>query len=502
MAENMKNTYGAEKNVKKSKKKPIIIIVVILLVLLLIGGALLLLLLGIGGVGAFLLFNKKADKGPNDHVDVSYDEISLPDYELSYWVDESDAESVEIEPEVSEEEDDGILYIKFRKGPDKTVYTVGESFDLEGLELYAFYENNERVLITEGVTYEPKVFTESGRITVKLSYKGHISELFVTVKEEEERNYKYTGTWGDLDWGIDYDGVLVISGDGYMNDLSWYESLAWAEYKDEITYVIVEEGVLSIGDYAFSEHERLLDVTLPKSVSKLGLNSFRGCISIERQFLPDSVNEIEEDAFAFCTSLKEINIPSGVGSIEKWLFGYCTSLERIEYDGTVEEWRALPKGLNWFKDTQNFNVVCTDGEISHTINGSYTLAYSAYTVTLTDNGDGTATITAAVPAGVQTGALVISTSNDLELINGSLKSVSGAICNENYGAGISSGAYVSFASVNALANGQIVFEAEYRIASGASLDFSDFSAPLWSLGSNGAFIGNNGSGPVLEKLVK
>lgn len=187
---------------------------------------------------------------------------------------------------------------------------------------------------------------------------------------------------------------------------------------------------------------------------------------------------------------------------KKWLFGYCTSLKVVEYDGTMEEWRSLPKGLNWFKDTKNFVICCSDGDISHIISGDYTLAYQAITVTITDNGDGTATVTAAVPAGIETGKVVISTSSDLNLIPGSLKTVNGAVSNESYSKNGVSGACVSFSSYTSLPNGQVVFEADYRIESGASLDFDDVYAPEWNIRNSVLTLSTQETSNILKKLVK
>ncbi len=346
-------------------------------------------------------------------------------------------------------------------------------------------------------------FEESSYLPPEESYDEPSEESYDEPSEESydvEGYVRYNGAWGDLEWEIYSDGTLLISGEGKMDDLSWYEDVAWAVHRDEITRVIVKEGVTSISAYAFSQHEKVTSVKLPSSVKTLGLNSFRACTSIKELSIPKGVNYIDEDAFAFCTDLETINIPVGVDEISKWLFGYCTSLKTINYDGTVAQWRALPKGLNWFKDTTDFKVQCRDGVINHTISTNYTLAYSAYTVTLTDNGNGTATITAAVPAGVVSGKIVINTSSDLSLVSGSVKGY-GAV-NENYNSDGVSGACVSFASSSALPNGEIVFSATYTVKDGAVLDFSDFNAPIWDISKSGSTIGTQNTSDVLKKLVK
>ena len=514
MAENMN-----EKPIKKGKKgkvfkilgiiaaflvsSPLILFLAIVILL-----ALIVVVIIIIAIVVYFVNNKVDDKVViESSIDVSF-EIVESHPEDSYFsqdsylsAEEDESEDVESEAEPSEEIA-VIESIYVSSAPYKTEYKLGDRFDPNGLEIKVNYSDGDSLVVDSGFTYEPEILNESGNVEITVYYDGFSAVINVYVEKEPERNYKYTGEWGNLEWGIDYDGILVISGHGDMNDLSWYEDVAWAVHKSEIKGVIVEDGVTSIGAYAFSTHEKVTHISLPQSVTTLGLNSFRSCTSLKQLYLPKSITYIDEDAFAFCTSLESINIPSGVKEIEKWLFGYCTSLKTVSYDGTVEEWRALPKGINWFKDTQNFKVVCKDGTVSHTISGNYTLAYSAYTVTLTDNGDGTATITAAVPAGVESGKIVINTSDDLTLIPGSLKTDIGGIRNENYDRNGVSGACVVFASSTAYPNGQVLFEAKYRIKNGASLDFDDVLVPEWNLTKGGSFINTQDTGTVLKKLVK
>ena len=59
------------------------------------------------------------------------------------------------------------------------------------------------------------------------------------------------GTCGtNLKWTFNtVTGVLTISGTGKMSDFSY--SAPWHSYRNNITSVIIENGVTSIGKYAF-----------------------------------------------------------------------------------------------------------------------------------------------------------------------------------------------------------------------------------------------------------
>ena len=84
----------------------------------------------------------------------------------------------------------------------------------------------------------------------------------------------FCGLYGDnLKWTLYSYGELVISGTGEMD---WYNKgekknttklAPWTEYYDDIEVITIEEGVTSIGNYAFiSENIQYHKVTIPKSL--------------------------------------------------------------------------------------------------------------------------------------------------------------------------------------------------------------------------------------------
>ena len=54
-----------------------------------------------------------------------------------------------------------------------------------------------------------------------------------------------------------------------------------------------------------------VSVTLPDSLTKIGVNAFNGCTSLESITIPDSVTKIEPQAFAYC---KKVIIRCHAGS--------------------------------------------------------------------------------------------------------------------------------------------------------------------------------------------
>ena len=117
-----------------------------------------------------------------------------------------------------------------------------------------------------------------------------------------------SGSCGDnMTWVLDDDGVLTISGEGWMYSYPWE--------KAKVTEVIIEDGVENICDRAFEDCIYLTGITIPDSVTKIGWYAFSNCTSLTSITLPDSVTSIGNSAFSNCDNLSSIMIPDNVTSI-------------------------------------------------------------------------------------------------------------------------------------------------------------------------------------------
>lgn len=68
------------------------------------------------------------------------------------------------------------------------------------------------------------------------------------------------------------DGTLTISGSGSIRDYSAENKAPWAD--KEVENIVVEDGVTSIGAYAFANNTGIASVSVPTSVSMIGDNAF------------------------------------------------------------------------------------------------------------------------------------------------------------------------------------------------------------------------------------
>lgn len=142
------------------------------------------------------------------------------------------------------------------------------------------------------------------------------------------------GTCGDnLKWELSDAGVLTISGTGEMS-FEW-GGVSWKNYSQDIKSVVIEEGVISIARYAFSDCTALTSVTIPASVTSVEGNAFSGCTALADVVIPSSITKIESFAFSRCTSLAEITIPDGVTDIGYGAFEYCSKLTSVSIPESV-----------------------------------------------------------------------------------------------------------------------------------------------------------------------
>ena len=142
----------------------------------------------------------------------------------------------------------------------------------------------------------------------------------------QELSSVYSGTAGDnLTWKISESGRLVISGNGDIPNYSSYYSVPWYKYKDNITNIIINEGVTSIGEYAVAFCNKATSITIPDSVTSIGVKAFYSCSKLTSVTIPDGVTSIEKQCFYNCYYLESVTIPDSVTSIDINAFGNCNS---------------------------------------------------------------------------------------------------------------------------------------------------------------------------------
>ncbi len=126
------------------------------------------------------------------------------------------------------------------------------------------------------------------------------------------------------------------------------------------------------------------DIVIPKNyqglpVKKIKTNSFAQCQDLTSVTIPDSITDVGMSAFSSCSTLTSVAIQNGVISIEGSAFYGCTSLTNIEIPDSVTS-----VGDNAFYDTVYYNnennwedgALYLDGwliKVNAAIEGEYTI---------------------------------------------------------------------------------------------------------------------------------
>jgi len=143
----------------------------------------------------------------------------------------------------------------------------------------------------------------------------------------------YSGTCGaegdNVTWEIDVNtGTLFINGTGDMADYEEPSEAPWYEYRYSpgLRYIVVGEGVTSVGDYAFRDTNA--EITLSATVKELGICSFYGYVFIDENnpyLKRDNYGVIySKDGKTLLYASKFINfdytVPEGVEEIAPYSF--------------------------------------------------------------------------------------------------------------------------------------------------------------------------------------
>ena len=153
--------------------------------------------------------------------------------------------------------------------------------------------------------------------------------------------------------------TLTISGIGDMYDynLGPYDA-PWKNYKEITTTLLIQDGVTSIGEHAFSGFGDLNNVSISDSVEKIGYGAFEYCHALDDIIIPDSVTEIGNRAFYDYSKFTSISLPISVEKLGSEMF---PARAIIYYPGTKEQWRMIEKESQ--ANNLYYRAYCSDGEL-------------------------------------------------------------------------------------------------------------------------------------------
>lgn len=104
----------------------------------------------------------------------------------------------------------------------------------------------------------------------------------------------------------------------------------------KFTNVTIPNSVTTIGDYAFKSCYRLTYISLPNSIKRIGEFTFCDCINLTNVTIPNTVTSIGNSAFAGCQDFTDITIPNSVTIIDKYAFSSCDDLVKVTISNSVK----------------------------------------------------------------------------------------------------------------------------------------------------------------------
>ena len=146
------------------------------------------------------------------------------------------------------------------------------------------------------------------------------------------------GDGSNLQWELDSNGTLRISGSGAMKDYDYYKrgvAAPWYEYKEQIKSLTIASGITSIGNYTFYDCSGLTSITLPEGLTSIGICAFFECTGLTGITFPAGFKSIGSDAFNGCSGLTSVTFPDGMTSIGAAAFYGCWRLTSLRFPDSL-----------------------------------------------------------------------------------------------------------------------------------------------------------------------
>ena len=221
-------------------------------------------------------------------------------------------------------------------------------------------ENNEGVsTVAEG--WDGNVYYKLNRKTGELRISGTgAMNNYAYTSARGVNGAGSTAPWGDQNRNAVFDGQ-------YNTDL--------------ISKIIIDEGITSIGNYAFYGYDNVTSVTIPTSVKSIGEGAFTKCSSItEFDISSKYITSIGDYAFKDCTALTTFRTSDKVTSIGTNAFQNCSSLTMYGKEGIYSQTYANNNSITY----------STSGAVEYNADTNWFISKATYYEPFTSGVGGTA----------------------------------------------------------------------------------------------------------------
>lgn len=120
------------------------------------------------------------------------------------------------------------------------------------------------------------------------------------------------------------------------------EGTTLKRYRGRRKHVIVPQGTETIANGVFFRRKSVETITLPATVSSIGLYAFAGCESLESIVILGHLKFIGVGLFDGCTNLKRLVFPPTDEELLGILLCECRKIEKVEFtDGTEADLETI-----------------------------------------------------------------------------------------------------------------------------------------------------------------
>ncbi len=173
-------------------------------------------------------------------------------------------------------------------------------------------------------------------------------------------------------------GTLTISGVGPIGDITNYygggsKTQYWFSIKQQIKKVVIKDGIIAIGKYAFTECANLEYVELPENNVDILNAAFEKCTSLKSVYKRgnepiighvdlSSVNSVASWCFSNCPLIANITVGDNIEKISDSIFDTCPNLAGVYgTPGGVAEDFATKNSFTFYSaaDSKPVDTVCT-----------------------------------------------------------------------------------------------------------------------------------------------
>ena len=106
--------------------------------------------------------------------------------------------------------------------------------------------------------------------------------------------------------GIQSISSIQVNGEGDMVDYYRPHISPFYHFRESVTDITIDNGVESIGTYAFYDFKKISSIYIPYSVVRLGQYSFKNCVLLKTITIDGNLNSIENGSFENCPLLESV----------------------------------------------------------------------------------------------------------------------------------------------------------------------------------------------------